>query len=267
MRHTPKASQNPPAARRRTAIGKVTAVVEALAGEHTVSGIARATDLPISTVHRILQELDEASWVLKDGENGYVLSARLLTLASYATHAGLVVRVARPVLQRLNEDSGFAVHLGVRNGDEVVYVDKIEGRRSYHMRSRIGLAVPLHSTAIGKALLAHLPEPEVRGILTRTGMPRITLRTITDPDVLLEHLRAVHRLGCATDDEENEDNTRCVAAAVTDNRGNPIAGLSVSGLAFEFDEQRVADLVPLVLRAARIVTAALRGDATPPEDS
>ena len=243
-----------------TAIGKVTAVVEALAGEHTLSGVARHTGLPVSTVHRILRELDDAGWVRRDDEAGYVLSARLLGLAGRATQADRLVHVARPALRRLNEETGHAVHLAIRSGDEAVYVDKIEGRGSYHMRSRIGLAMCLHSTALGKAMLAALPTEEVREILARTGMPAKTQHTITDLGALLPHLRTIRENGCALDHEENENNTRCVAAVIMDDRGKPVGGLSVAGLAFEFDEQRVTALAPLVHRAARSVTTALGGD-------
>jgi len=252
-------NDTPPAARPHTAIGKATAVVEALADNHTVSAISRRTGLPASTVHRILQELNDLGWARGDGGRGYLLGSRLLSLAGLAADGDTVARVARPVLHRVGEQSGHAAHLAVRSGDEAVYVDKVEGRRAYQMRSRVGLSLQLHSSAIGKAMLANLPPDEVRAILGRAGMPALTARTLTDPDELLAHLEAVRRQGCAVDDEENEENTRCVAAAIVDHRGITIGGLSVSGLAFEMDWQRVEELKPVVRGAARTVTSALGG--------
>jgi IclR family acetate operon transcriptional repressor len=254
MSHTPAVD-----ARQRSAIGKVTAVVEALAHDHSVSGIGRRTSLPVSTVHRILQELSELGWVRNQGEHGYVLGPRLLALAGQAADADTVARVAHPVLERLSEQSGHAVHFAVRSGDEAVYVDKVEGQRAYHMRSRIGLVIPLHCTAIGKAVLANLPADEVRAILSRTGMREMTKNTITNPDEMLDHLEHVRRRGCAIDDEENEDNIRCIGAAVVDHRGVTVGGLSMSGLTFELDPDRVERLVPLVQSAARAVTGSLGG--------
>lgn len=248
-----------PEGRALTAIGKVTAVVEALADNHGVSGISRHTGLPVSTVHRILQELNDVGWACGDGNHGYTLGGRLLSLAGQAADGDALARIARPILHRLGEQSGHAAHFAVRSGDEAVYVDKVEGQRAYHMRSRIGLSLPLHSSAIGKAMLANLPPDEVRAILGRTGMPAVTPTTITDPDTLLAHLDVVREQGCAVDDEENETNTRCVAAAVIDHRGLTIGGLSVSGLAFEMDRDRVDQLRPVVRRAARAVTTALGG--------
>lgn len=246
-------------ARSRTAIGKVTAVVEALAHDHSISDIGRRTALPISTVHRILQELNDLGWVRSDGEHGYMLGPRLLSLAGHAASGDAIARIGRPILHRLSDQAGYAAHLAVRSGDEAVYVEKVEGRRAYHMRSHIGLAIPLHCTGIGKALLAHLPTEETRAILTRTGMPAQTEHTITDLDQMIEHLELVRRRGCAIDDEENEENIRCVAAAIVDHRGIAVGGLSVSGLAFELDAHRIDQLTPLVQGAARAVTASLGG--------
>ncbi|HEX2174500.1 MAG TPA: IclR family transcriptional regulator [Nocardioidaceae bacterium] len=253
-------SQTPgPRSRSRTAIGKVTAVAEALTSDHSISGISRRTGLPVSTVHRILQELSEVGWVRTDGDHGYVLGSRLLSLAGQAADGDTVARIARPILHKLSEQTGYAAHFAVRSGDEAVYVDKVEGRRGYHMRSRIGLALPLHCSGIGKAVLANLSAEEVRAIMTRAGMPARTPKTVTDPDQLLAHLEGVRRQGCAIDDEENEANIRCVAAAVTDHRGITIGGLSVSGLAFELDKERTEQLMPVVRRAAVAVTASLGG--------
>jgi IclR family transcriptional regulator, acetate operon repressor len=245
--------------RQRSAIGKVIAVVEALAHDHSVSGIGRSTGLAVSTVHRILQELNDQGWVRNDGEHGYVLGPRLLALAGQAADADTVARFAHPVLERLSEQSGHAVHFAVRSGDEAVYVDKVEGRRAYRMRSRVGLAIPLHCTAIGKAVLANLRAEEVCAIMSRTGMPAPTPHTITDLDELLAHLERVSERGYAIDDEENEANIRCVGAAVVDHRGVTVGGLSVSGLAFEMDPDRVEHLANLVHKAARVITGLLGG--------
>jgi IclR family transcriptional regulator, acetate operon repressor len=245
-----------------SAITKVVAVVEALAHEHGISQVARRTGMATSTVHRILQELVDLGWVRVDDEHEYLLGARLLSLAGQAVDGPTLARIAHPILRQLSEDSGgHATHFAVRSGHEAVYVDKVEGRRAYQMRSRVGLGIPLHTTAIGKALLATLPEGEVRAILARTGMPTMTPRTITDIDGMLGHLEAVRRQGYAMDSEENEAHIRCVGAAVTDHRGTPIGGISVSGLAFEMDQMRIERLAELVKRAAGDLTRELGGTA------
>jgi IclR family acetate operon transcriptional repressor len=232
-------------------------VVEALADGHRLSDIARATNLPTSTVHRILQELVGLGWVRETDDRGYALGARLLGVLGQAGDESQVARLGRPIISALNEQTGHTIHLAVLQGDEAVYVDKLDGRRAYQMRSRIGLSIPLHCTAIGKAVLAALPDEDVLEIARRTGLPGRTAHTITDPDELLRHLRNVRRLGFAIDDQENELHTRCIGAAILDSRGAPIGGISLSSLAFDLDKKKVARTAPLVLAAANSISETL----------
>jgi IclR family acetate operon transcriptional repressor len=241
---------------RPTAVAKVVRVVEALTEHSGVSEISRKTGLPTSTVHRIIQELVSLGWVRGDGDHGYRPGAGLLTLsAQAASHAAMSIVV--PILEHLRDATTHTIHFALRQGDQAVYVAKVEGQRAYEMRSRVGLAIPVHCTGIGKALLAALTEEEVRAILQRAGMPSRTPRTITDPEAMLEHLRTVARRGYAIDNEENELHTRCVAAVVRDHRGIATGGISMSAMAFEFDQERVQQVAPLVVTAARDVSQAL----------
>ena len=219
------------------------------------------SSLPVSTVHRILQELVELGWARDDGERGYLLGSRLLSVAGRASEDTTVARVARPLLRELCQRTGHTLHLAVRQGDEAVYIDKLEGRRAYQMRSRIGVAIALHCTAIGKALMANLTEEEVRLIAARTGLPQRTKATIVDVDELLGHLRQVRERGFAVDNEENEMQTRCIGAVVIDHRNVPIGGLSLSSLVFDLDEQGVRQQAPLVRSAARDLSTALGSSA------
>jgi IclR family transcriptional regulator, acetate operon repressor len=246
---------------RRTdsAIGKVAAVVEALAVERRIADIAGVTGLAPSTVHRILRELVELGWARDDGERGYLLGARLLSLAGQASTLNTLSRIAHPILRDLSDRTAHTVHFALLSGDEAVYIDKIEGRRAYHIRSRIGLAVPLHCTAIGKAILAAMTDDNVRATLDRAGLVARTERTITDRDVLLEHLAEVRRRGFAIDDEENELHTRCIGTAVIDHRGLPVGAVSISALAFDLDRDRVHHLAPLVVQAGLAVSEAIGG--------
>jgi IclR family transcriptional regulator, acetate operon repressor len=251
-----RTADDDPPADRPTAVAKVVRVVEALTEHSGVSEISRTTGLPTSTVHRIIQELVSLGWVRGDGDHGYRPGAGLLTLsAQAASHAAMSIVV--PILEHLRDATTHTIHFALRQGDQAVYVAKVEGQRAYEMRSRVGLAIPVHCTGIGKALLAALTEEEVRAILQRAGMPSRTPRTITDPDAMLEHLRTVARRGYAIDNEENELHTRCVAAVVRDHRGIATGGISMSAMAFEFDQERVQQVAPLVVAAARDVSQAL----------
>jgi IclR family transcriptional regulator, acetate operon repressor len=238
-----------------SAIAKVVAVAEALTEHRRLSLIAKVTGLPVSTVHRILHELVAQGWVREGEEHDYTLGPGLLRLAGRAADDSDLARAARPALRALGEQSGFTVHFGVRQGDEAVYLDKLEGRGAYGMRSRIGGTLSLHCTAIGKAILAALPDEDVRGIARRTGLPR----RITSPEALLAHLETVRARGWALDDEENATRVRCIGAVVLDHRGEPIGAVSVSGLNVDMARVQVARLAPMVVNAARQVSSALGG--------
>jgi len=242
-----------------SAIAKVVAVAEALTEHRRLSLIAKVTGLPVSTVHRILHELAAQGWVREGEEHDYTLGPGLLRLAGRAADDSDLARAARPALRALGEQSGFTVHFGVRQGDEAVYLDKLEGRGAYGMRSRIGGTLPLHCTAIGKAILAALPEDDVRLIAHRTGLPRRMPRTLTSPDALLANLANVRARGWALDDEENATRVRCIGAVVRDHRGEPIGAVSVSGLNVDLARVQVARLAPMVVHAARAVSGALGG--------
>lgn len=242
---------------RRDAIGKLVAVVEMLATESKVSKIARATGLATSTVHRILQSLVQVEWAHEDDEHGYMLGARLLAIAACADDDVFLARKATPFLRELRDATGDTVHLATRRGDEMVYVAKLDGRKAYRMRSHVGLAVPLHCTAVGKAILAATSPAEVRAVVERTGLPARTERTITDVGMLLDRLTAIRAQGYATEDQENEETIRCIGAAVLGQRGVPVASVGVSSHIYDLNGPKVARHAQLVVVTARRISRSL----------
>jgi IclR family transcriptional regulator, acetate operon repressor len=242
---------------RLSAIGKLVAVVEVLATENKVSRIARATGLATSTVHRILQGLVQVGWAQQDEGDGYLLGARLLAITARADDASFLVQKAVPFLRELRDATGDTVHMATRAGDEMLYVAKLDGRKAYHMRSHVGLTVPLHCSAVGKALLAAIPVEDVTAAVARTGLPARTERTLTDLDGFLEHLQAVRAQGFSVDDQENETNIRCVGAVIIGPRGLPVASVSVSSLKYDLNGARVGHYAQLVVTAARQISHAL----------
>lgn len=240
--------------RPRSALAKTVAVVESLATGGRLTDIAHQTELPVSTVHRILQELVAVGWAREGEARTYALGARLMALPARGTGSETITRAARSALRALADETKRTVHFAMVDGDQLVYTDKIEGRAAYAMKSRIGAAIPMHCTAIGKAVLAQLEDAEVRLIAQRTGLPPQTPRTLSDVTKLLRHLRKVRERGWAVDDEENEQHTRCVGAAILDQRGEPIAGVSVSCLVFDLSGEQVDEIAPRVVATARRIT-------------
>ncbi len=242
-------------------IDKALTVLEALAEHSRVTDIAAGTGLPKSTVHRILQSLVGWGFARTDGSGGYLPGPRILTLAGKVMSRFDPAQHADSALHGLRDRTGFTVHFAIRSADEAVYVRKLEGLRPYQMGSRVGMSMLLHSTSIGKAILAQLDAGEVAAIVARTGLAGRTPHTITDPAVLADHLAEVRRRGRSVDDEENEGGIRCVGAPVFDHTGTVMGGISVSGLAFEVDPADET-LAAEVVTAAREVSIAL---GAPPE--
>lgn len=242
-------------------IDKALTVLEALAAHSRVTDIAADTGLPKSTVHRILQSLLGWGFARADGNGGYLPGPRILTLAGRVMGRFDPAQHASIALRELRDRTGLAVHFAIRSGDEAVYVDKLEGRRPYQMRSRIGMSVPLHTTAIGKAVLSQLSEDEITKIVQRSGMNPVTRRSITELPLLLRQLAEAAERGYAIDDGENDPGISCIGAAVFDHTGTVTGGVSISALAFEFDFDD-QELSAAVIAAARDVSLAL---GVPPE--
>lgn len=233
------------------ATDKVLAVLQALGEHERLADIAAATGLARSTVHRILQSLVEHRFAIATGDGRYIGGPVVLTLAGRLMGRFDPAEHADGALRRLRDDTGYTVHLGLLAGDDVVYGAKIEGAKPYRMPSRVGMSVRLHTTGIGKAILAALPEATVRAIVQRTGLEPRTPNTISDETALVRHLEQVRARGYAIDDEENEPGVQCVAAAVFDHTGRVTGAVSVSTLVLESWN------VPLERLGERVVAAAL----------
>jgi DNA-binding IclR family transcriptional regulator len=239
------------------AIEKALSVLEALADHERITDLAEMTGLPKSTVHRILQSLVGHGFATSDGNGGYLPGARILTLAGKVMHRIDPARLAEPALRGLRDRTGHTVHFALRNGDEAVYVEKLAGHKPYQMPSRIGQSLNLHSTAIGKAILAGLPDEEVAAICERTGMPRMTPNTLVSPSELRSHLAEVRKRGYAIDDEENVPGLRCVGAAVTGHNGQVAGAVSISTLVHELSVREARAVGAEVVKTAREVSLAL----------
>lgn len=160
----------------------------------------------------------------------------------------------RPHLERVLFETEETVHLCVLDAGEVLYVDKIEPSRSVRMASKIGRLSPAHCSAVGKAMLAHLPVRELDDILRQRGLTRMTARTIVTPADLRIELKAVRERGYAIDNEEAEAGVRCVGAAVLGPNGRPAGAISASAPAFRLTLERVPAVADSVCRAARAIS-------------
>ncbi|MEX0152737.1 IclR family transcriptional regulator [Microbacterium sp. LMI1-1-1.1] len=241
----------------RSALAKGLDMLEAVLTTDRLSELARATGMSPSTAHRVLNELVSAGWVSQDEDKRYLPGRHLHSIAGLLREDGEIGRAARPYLEELRRASGMTVHFGIVKGDSVMYADKLDGLGSYRMKSRVGGIVPLHSTSIGKAYLATLPDVRVAEIVDRTGMEKVTENSLTTRGALLEDLLTTRQRGWALDNGENEPSLRCVGAAVYDASGRAIGGASVSALEFELPPGRLDSVAVDVQHAASMISHAL----------
>ncbi|MBS0293304.1 MAG: IclR family transcriptional regulator [Proteobacteria bacterium] len=216
--------------------------------------ISERTGLHPSTAHRILNDLMTGRFVERPESGSYRLGMRLLELGNLVK-ARLSVRDASLVpMRRLHKLIQQPVNLSVRQGDEIVYIERAYSERSGMQVVRaIGGHAPLHLTSTGKLFLAADDPQRVRAYATRTGLPGHTRNSITQLLPLERELGKARQYGVAYDNEELELGVRCMAAGVLDDQGQLIAGLSISAPADRLDE----DWLPKLQATAREISLAL----------
>lgn len=223
-----------------------------------LSDISGQVGLHQSTVFRLLVTLSASGFVEQNSQTGrYRLGPAALSLGqAFMRHSDLR-QIAESPMASLRDRSGETVHLATLDRAEVIYLEKLPGLHPIGlMSSRVGDRAPAHCTGLGKALLAHEPEPVVRDYL-KVGLRGYTPRTITRMGALLTELEKVRQAGYAMDDEEHEVGVVCVAAPVSDSR-RVVAAISVAGPADRIrDENRDSKLTEQVLAAANEISAKL----------
>ncbi len=216
----------------------------------TLSEIARRAGLPLTTAHRLVAELRAAGALERDGDGTYRIGLRLWEIASLAPRGVPLREAALPFLEDLYEVTHENAQLGVREGHDVVYIERIAGRRAVGVLTRVGGRFPLHASGIGLVLLAHAPDGVQREVLDGP-LQRFTDHTVTDPARLVRILAQVRRDGVAISDRQVTDDAMSVAAPITDAAGEVIAALSVVAKAGDAGAARLAPVV----RAAALGTS------------
>lgn len=222
-------------------------------GEMSLSDLAAVTGLPMPTIYRLLRTLLNHGYVRQLPSRRYALGPRLITLGVSA--GTMLGEWARPWLSGLVENLGETANLCMLDGDRATYVAQVPSRHTMRAFTEVGRRVYLHSTGVGKALLAQLDDDRILALVGRTGLPAATPTTITDPAVLLAQIAKIRANGYAIDDGEQEIGVHCVAVPVLDS-ANPIA-ISVSGPTPRMTRDTVARAVPLLQQAAAGLAADL----------
>jgi DNA-binding IclR family transcriptional regulator len=201
--------------------------------------------LPKGTTHRLLSSLSYFGYVRQEPKTrNYLLGLKLVELGQLLLGQLDLRKEAEPFLRDLAERTKETVHLVFLDRNEIVYIDKVETEQNssgLKMASRVGLRNPAHSSAVGKVLLAHFPEEELKNFIKEKGLAKRTENTIIDPTQLKDHLKSVRAQGYAIDDEENEKGIRCVAAPIYNEVGKTVAAISISGPAFRITKKVIQE--------------------------
>lgn len=215
-------------------LGRAFDILEALSRENapmTLSEISEAVGLSKSTVHRILTAMLDRSFVAKTDAGSYTIGFKIIELASTHINNLELLTEAAPFLDKITRELDLTAHLGILDGPDVVYLEKLDGHPNSQMYTRVGHRSPGFCSSIGKCLMAGMSSEELGEVLDLCDFKRYTKNTITDRRELIRHLRQVRLQGWAMDDEEFEEGHRCIGATIYDYRGMPVAAISASGSA------------------------------------
>ena len=227
-----------------------------------LSQLARETELSISTCHRLLTTLQSHGFVQFE-RNGsqWMIGHRTLAVGVAFSRVRDLVGIAHNVMSRLARETGELVNLGTMTDNDIVFLHRIDPRRSAASNPAARSAIPAHCSSIGKAILSTLHDDAVREDMAGRPLLPLTERSITHQRQLLADLRHSRDRGFALDDEENTVGLRCVAAPIFDEFRRPKAAVSIAASAGRLNDEQVAIFGRMVAAAASEITAACGGSA------
>ena len=235
-------------------INRAFQILEALEENRKGLSIAELVELlhlNKSTIHRILQTLVTWGYVSKDDRTKcYRLGIKVMALSSHYLNGLELKTEALPFMERLQQQTEVFVHLGMLDGIDVVYLEKIGPYTHFRMYSQIGRRAALYATGLGKAIFAQLDEARQADLIKRLSFEPITEHTIQDRAGFIEEIARTKARGYAIDEEENEIGMRCVAAPIFDYTGRVIGAVSTSGYVNSFPAEKIQQFGTYVMECA-----------------
>lgn len=207
-----------------------------------IKDISLELELHKSTVHRLLGTLIYKGYVKQnESSSKYYVTMKLFQLGSRKVENIDLIEIARPYLNKIAQISGEVVHLVIRDGKYIVYVDKVEGNQTIRMHSKIGRRSYMYCTGVGKAIMSTLQQKEVKKIWGESTIKKYTKYTIENLSDMEEELRHIKNVGYAIDNEENELGVRCCAVPIIDYKQVSSAALSVSGPTSRMSDEKIKE--------------------------
>lgn len=226
--------------------------------ELSLNDICELTGLPKPTVFRLLSVLESARFVERcPDKKKYQVGIKAFEIGCVFLSHLSVERVARPIMDSLSKRFQLSVNLGILDRGQVVYLAVSEPDTLFRHSPIIGYRHYVHCSALGKVLVAPLPEEKVDEILATIGMPALTPHTITDPGVFKKHLALVRQQGYATDIQEGGLGFCCLAVPIHNHEGKTVAAMSISGSIVHFDDDGIRTFAAAMKEAATQISAKL----------
>jgi DNA-binding IclR family transcriptional regulator len=236
-------------------------ILEMLAGSNqglTLRELAQALRLPRSSTHCLLVTLDRHGYLAHNGRTGrYILGLKLFGLANATRNVSELREQALPHLRDLVEKTHLTVHMAVLEQYEAVLAAKVEPPGMFRLATWVGKRMDVHCTAVGKALIAFLPDEELSHLTREHGLPRHNEKTIVSLTRLRDELGQVRKVGYAYDDEEDEIGLRCVAAPVFGRGGKVVASVSIAGTTRQINRQNKRLLASQVMQTVSVISQEL----------
>ncbi|MFJ7637891.1 IclR family transcriptional regulator [Peribacillus sp. NPDC097225] len=235
--------------------------------EHTtelkITDISNQMGLHKSTIHSLLKTLLNHGYISQNPENGkYGLGMKLFERGNYVIQSLDIRDLSKKYLMDLSAKTGQTTHLVILDGKEGVYIDKVEGPMAVILYSKIGKRIPLHCSAVGKALIAFKDPEEIKKILHEYDYLKQTERTITDESTFMGELQQVRSQGYAIDNQENEPGVRCIAAPIRNHENKVIAAISLSTLVGRINDSQL-DVFIEQLKQATLALSEQMGNGIP----
>jgi len=211
-----------------------------------------------SSIHRILDTLNYLGYIEKNlNSNTYQIGLRAIELGMAKLNQIDLIKEATPYLEALSKEFNENVYLGVLFEGKVMYEAKKEAPRKISLITHVGTRAPVHSTALGKVLIAGLSKKERGKIIGNKSLQRLTKNTIINKKVLENEIEKIQKLGYAIDDEENENEIKCIAAPIKDNNRKVVAAISISGPSYRFNTAQQKIMIKALTETAKQISSKL----------
>jgi IclR family acetate operon transcriptional repressor len=224
--------------------------------EMGVTELSKLLNVQKSTVHSLLFTLAQRGFVRQTEGSRYTLGLKLIQLGNVCSEHLDIRTIAKPSMAELAEQSQGVVLLAMLSKEELMIVEKIEPKRAFILIPKFDFSITLHSTAVGKVLLANAPDSVIDAVLTR-GLEKYTQYTLTDREVVLNELESVRSQGYAIGCNETIEGITCIAAPINNASGQVVAALSISGSSPSFNDDRLEEMIKMVCEKAGFISQSM----------